>query len=140
MSEPWPEVCNSVVRRSDVYLTEILQNFPSPEEIQHVKSRKKLVLAGAARFNAKPKTGVLFLEENKLIYADPDEPRPLSLAMFLKSSTRLDKRLLGDFISKPENLDVLKAFLRLFDFKDVRIPADIRSPSLSTDSTTETHC
>lgn len=77
------------------------------------------MLTGAARFNTKPKTGIAFLEENRLIYNDPDESREHSLAMFLKSSTRLDKRLLGDFLSKPENADLLKAFMGLFDFKDV---------------------
>ena len=61
------------------------------------------------------------MEENKLIYTDPNEPRPLSLAKFIKSSARIDKRLLGDFISRPENIEVLKAFLGLFDFKGVGI-------------------
>lgn len=60
-----------------------------------------------------------FLEENKLIYADPNESRERSLANFLKSCTRLDKRLLGDYISRPESLEVLKAFMQLLDFKDV---------------------
>ncbi len=77
-------------------------------------------MTGAARFNAKPKTGLAFLEENKLIYSDPNEPRPLSLAKFLRNSARIDKRLLGDFISRPDNIEVLKEFLRLFDFKGVR--------------------
>ena len=77
------------------------------------------MLTGAARFNLKPKTGIAFLEENKLIYTDPNESRDHSLAVFLKSSTRLDKRLLGDFISKPENIELLKAFMELFDFKGV---------------------
>ena len=85
------------------------------------KSQKKRVLTGASRFNAKPKTGIAYLEENKLIYDDPNEPRPYSLAKFLKSSTRLDKRLLGDFISRQENIEVLKAFVGLFDFKNVRV-------------------
>jgi brefeldin A-resistance guanine nucleotide exchange factor 1 len=86
------------------------------------KSKKRLILAGAARFNSKPKTGLAFLEENSLIYHDLSDEitRPQSLARFLKSSTRLDKKLLGDFISKPENLDVLKAFVGLFDFREVR--------------------
>lgn len=86
------------------------------------KSRKKLVLAGAARFNSKPKSGIAFLEENRLIYSDlsPDVSRARSLAIFLKSCTRLDKRLLGDYISKPDNLELLKEFIGLFDFKDVR--------------------
>lgn len=87
------------------------------------KSTKNIVLAGAARFNAKPKTGLVFLEENGIIYRDlpPDVPRAKSLAMFLKSCTRLDKKLLGDFISKPDNIEVLKEFLRLFDFKGVSV-------------------
>ena len=86
------------------------------------KSRKKLVLTGAALFNSKPKAGLTFLEENQLIYADlsPEVTRAYSLAAFLKGCTRIDKRLLGDFISKPDNVDVLKAFIGLFDFKDVR--------------------
>lgn len=85
------------------------------------KSTKNIVLAGAARFNAKPKTGLVFLEENGVIYHDlpPEVSRDKSLAMFLKSCTRLDKRLLGDFISKPDTLPVLKEFIRLFDFKGV---------------------
>ena len=89
------------------------------------KSKKKLILTGTAKFNTKPKTGLAFLEENKLIYADPDEPKPLSLAKFLKSSARIDKRLLGDFLSKPENIEVLKAFLGLMDFKGVRIYSSV---------------
>ncbi|KAH9829176.1 uncharacterized protein C8Q71DRAFT_825150 [Rhodofomes roseus] len=107
-SEPWPS------------------HFVSPEDLQHTKSRKKLVLTGTARFNTKPKTGISFLEENKLIYTDPNEPRPLSLAKFLKNSARMDKRLLGDFLSRPDNIDVLKAFMGLFDFKDKSVADAMR--------------
>jgi Sec7-like guanine-nucleotide exchange factor len=90
----------------------------------HSKSQKQLVLTGAARFNARPKTGLAFLEENKLIYADlsPNVSKAHSLATFLKNCTRLDKRLLGDFISKPDNIEILKAFIGLFDFKNVGLP------------------
>lgn len=82
-------------------------------------------MTGAARFNNKPKVGLSFLEENQLIYSDLSEgtTRPQSLAKFLKGCTRLDKRLLGDFISRAENIDVLKAFMELFDFKNVSAPA-----------------
>ena len=79
------------------------------------------MVTGAARFNAKPKVGLSFLEENKLIYSgDENVDKPTSLAVFLKSCSRLDKKLLGDFISRPENVDVLRAFIGLFDFKNVR--------------------
>ena len=99
---------------------ECLQDYVSPDVLRQTKSQKKLVLTGVSRFNTKPKTGISFLEENKLIYTDPNEPRARSLAAFLKNSTRFDKRLLGDFISKPESIDILKAFVNLFDFKGVR--------------------
>ncbi|KAG8217297.1 hypothetical protein J3R82DRAFT_5392 [Butyriboletus roseoflavus] len=95
-------------------------DFESPEQLLQNKSRKKLVLTGAARFNSKPKLGLAFLEEYKLIYSDlsPEVSRTKSLAKFLKSSTRLDKRLLGDYLSRPENLELLKEFMNLFEFKD----------------------
>lgn len=67
--------------------------------------------------------GLSFLEENNLIYADLSETidKPKSLAIFLKNNNRLDKRQLGDFISRPENLDALKAFIQLFNFTDVSL-------------------
>lgn len=99
------------------------QHYPSSEVLLQEKSRKKLYLTGVSRFNTKPKLGLSFLEENKLIYADLSDTidKPKSLAIFLKNCNRLDKRLLGDFISRPENLDVLKAFIQLFDFTDVSL-------------------
>ncbi|KAG6333981.1 hypothetical protein ID866_5104 [Astraeus odoratus] len=108
-------------------------NFASipPEDLMQGKSRKKLVLTGAARFNSKPRLGITFLEENGLVYLDPSEPRSRSLAKFLKSCTRLDKRLLGDYISKPDNIELLKEFIGLFDFKDKPI-ADAMREMLAT--------
>lgn len=76
-------------------------------------------------FNNKPKSGLAFLEENRVIYNDPSEiSKPQSLAQFLKGCTRLNKRLLGEYISKPDNIEVLKAFIGLFDFKNVRFIID----------------
>ncbi|TFY68249.1 hypothetical protein EVG20_g3640 [Dentipellis fragilis] len=102
--------------------------YISSEGLMQSKSTKNLVLTGAARFNTKPKTGLAFLEENKLIFHDlsPEVSRAKSLATFLKSCTRLDKKLLGDFISRPENLDVLKCFMELFDFKGKPIAEAMR--------------
>lgn len=90
------------------------------------KSQKKLIIAAAARFNAKPKTGVAFLEENQLIYTDlpPDAPESAkahNLAVFLRGCARLDKRLLGDYLSREENLPLLRAFIGLNDFRNVRL-------------------
>ncbi|KAJ8699472.1 GDP/GTP exchange factor for ARF [Pleurotus ostreatus] len=104
------------------------KEYPEPSALMETKSRKQLVLTGAARFNAKPKTGLAFLEEHGLIYADlgPETTKAQSLARFLKGCGRIDKRLLGDFISKPDNVDVLHAFISLFDFKGKHIADAMR--------------
>lgn len=97
------------------------------------KSKKLLLLTGAARFNKHPKGGIAFLEEHDLIRASvsseasEDEKtaaRAQSIAYFLKNTPRLDKKLLGEFIAKPENIDILKAFIGFFDFDKVCAPLD----------------
>ncbi|KAG8899424.1 GDP/GTP exchange factor for ARF [Tulasnella sp. 408] len=91
---------------------------PQPEALVESKASKGLLLAGAAKFNTKPKVGLAYLEEHGLIYKpeDKDVPRARALAKFLKSTPRLDKKVLGDWISAPDQIDVLKEFIGLFDF------------------------
>lgn len=101
-----------------------MQTNPSPKGLGDRKGIKGLLIAGASKFNTKPKTGLAFLEENGLIYKteDKDVPRAKTLAIFLKNTPRLDKKVLGEWISAPDNVEVLKEFIRLFDFKGVRFP------------------
>ncbi|KAJ6618317.1 hypothetical protein B0H10DRAFT_1795581 [Mycena sp. CBHHK59/15] len=106
-------------------------DFPAPETLIQTKSQKKLIVTAAARFNVKPKTGVAFLEENQLIYADlppnaPESAKAHNLAVFLRGCARLDKRLLGDYMSREENLPLLTAFIGLIDFKDKSIADAMR--------------
>ncbi|PPQ64019.1 hypothetical protein CVT24_009393 [Panaeolus cyanescens] len=103
-------------------------HYPSPESLLQAKSKKQQILTGAARFNAKAKSGLAYLEENKLIYADLSDEitKPKSLALFLKGCTRIDKRLLGDFISKPDNIDLLREYIGLFDFKNKSVAEAMR--------------
>jgi brefeldin A-resistance guanine nucleotide exchange factor 1 len=92
------------------------------------KGQKAAILAGAARFNAKPKDGLAFLEAQGFIDASGKngETRAQSIAKFLKDCPRLDKKLLGDYISRPDNLEVLVAFINLFDFRDKSIAEALR--------------
>ena len=120
-TEPWPPVSASSSTIQSALIVSSPQEFPTPQSLLQTKSQKKLILTGAARFNSKPKTGLAFLEENSLIYTDlsPEISKAHSLATFLKGCTRIDKRFLGDYISKPENIEILKAFIGLLDFKNV---------------------
>lgn len=106
--EPWPS------------------SAPSPESLKGRKDRKGVLLIGAAMFNAKPKQGLAMLEKEGVITPDEgpgtdQEKRTRGIAKFLRSSTRLDKKELGDYISRPDQIELLKAFIGLFDFRGVRI-------------------
>ena len=93
--------------------------LPSSDDLRHQKDKKAKLIAGATAFNQKPKRGVAYLKDHNLIedYHTPtDKDATRALARFLKSSTRLDKKLLGEYISTPDNLELLKAFIGLFDF------------------------
>nr|ODN87173.1 Sec7 domain-containing protein [Cryptococcus depauperatus CBS 7841] len=95
---------------------------PKPEQLKKAKQRKAVIIQGAALFNIKPKNGIDFLEKKDIIVADPNDPgteeekHVLAIARFLRHCSRLDKRLLGEYISHPDQLPLLKAYIGLFDF------------------------
>jgi brefeldin A-resistance guanine nucleotide exchange factor 1 len=102
------------------------ESAPSPNTLKARKDRKGVLLIGAAMFNAKPKQGLAMLEKEGVITPDEgpgteEEKRTMGIAKFLRHSTRLDKKELGDFISRPDQIDLLKAFMGLFDFKGVSL-------------------
>ena len=102
-------------------LTPARQDGLSAAELTKRKVNKQILLEGAAAFNLKPKVGLQFLSDHGVIYADPAMPREESLARFFKTTPRLDKKLLGDFISRPDQLEVLRAFMHLMEFDGVRL-------------------
>jgi brefeldin A-resistance guanine nucleotide exchange factor 1 len=101
------------------------------------------VLTAAQKFNEKPKKGVAFMLENGLVdykvdeapetSSQPDQSNdpvpaekqelkktdPQSLARFLKTCPRLDKKVLGEYISHLDNPELLKEFIGLFNFRGV---------------------
>lgn len=89
------------------------------------KQKKQVLLRGAELFNTKPKLGLTFWQEQGVLYADcgvnaASEQKAASLARFLLDCPKLDKREIGDYISRPDQLELLNAFIRMFDFTDVR--------------------
>ncbi|ETS60981.1 hypothetical protein PaG_04912 [Moesziomyces aphidis] len=99
----------------------------SVEALAQQKAKKATILDGASRFNAKPKDGLAFLEREGLLdYGDASLSREERVARFLKECPRLDKKLVGDYIGRPDNVKVLEAFVRLFDFKDKPIAEALR--------------
>lgn len=97
-------VCNAKMGRQ-----KISKNIPSHEELMAVKRKKKLLTSGTEQFNTKSKKGIQFLQEHHLLSTPLD---PQEVVHFLRENPRLDKKMIGDFISNRSNLEVLDAFVK----------------------------
>lgn len=89
-------------------------------DLNEAKKRKRLLWLAIDKFNARPKHGMQFIEENKLIDNNED------LVQFLKDNLRVDKKILGEFLSKEENRGPREAFIRSLDFTNLRIDEALR--------------
>lgn len=98
--------------------------LPSAEELKANKTRKRTLAEGAELFNSNAKAGMKFLQEQGFI---PTPPDPVSVAKFLLTTPGVSKKLMGDYISKPSNVEILKAFIVQYDFRGKRIDEALRT-------------
>ncbi|PGH26999.1 hypothetical protein AJ80_01383 [Polytolypa hystricis UAMH7299] len=94
------------------------EGLPDPALLRSQRQRKKIIIQGVTKFNENPKAGIEILAARGIIQ-DPNDPK--QVAAFLKSTNRLSKQMLGEYISKKSNEALLEAFIDLLDFtgKDV---------------------
>ncbi|KAF7720322.1 Sec7 domain-containing protein [Penicillium ucsense] len=88
-------------------------DYPPLERLRTQRRTKKLIIKGANLFNEDPKAGIAYLESHGII---EDAKNPVLVARFLKGTGRLSKKVLGEFISKRNNEELLDAFVDLLDF------------------------
>jgi brefeldin A-resistance guanine nucleotide exchange factor 1 len=101
----------------------VTEGYPSAEALREQRARKKIIIQGATKFNEKPRVGIEYLASEGII-SNPLDPK--CVAEFVKGTTRVDKKVLGDFISKKENEPILNAFINLFDFTGLRLDEALR--------------
>ena len=78
------------------------------------RRRVKMIYKEAAGlFNNAPKEAFTFLKEQGLLSA---EPTPTEIAEFLRTAQGLDKKILGEYLVKPNNIDILRQFFSAFHF------------------------
>ncbi|KAL9030960.1 MAG: hypothetical protein Q9196_000981 [Gyalolechia fulgens] len=106
-----------------LYVEQRREGFPDPEKLRERRARKKIVIRGATKFNENPKSGIAYLASQGII-EDPDNAH--SVAQFLRETTRISKTVLGEFLSKKDNDQLLKAFMDLFDFSQERVDEALR--------------
>ncbi|XP_075169478.1 sec7 domain-containing protein garz [Haematobia irritans] len=95
------------------------------EYLKEVKNKKRLLSQGTELFNQRPDKGIQFLQENGILNSQLD---PMEVAMFLRENPGLDKKMIGEYISKKKNVDskILMNFVESFDFVGLRVDQALR--------------
>ncbi|KAF1964602.1 Sec7-domain-containing protein [Bimuria novae-zelandiae CBS 107.79] len=101
----------------------VTEGYPSAEALRERRSRKNIIIRGATKFNENPKGGIAFLASQGII-ENPDDPK--SIVRILQGTSRVDKKVLGEYISKRGNEAILQAFISEFDFTSLRVDEALR--------------
>ncbi|KAB0793293.1 hypothetical protein PPYR_12913 [Photinus pyralis] len=101
----------------------VSENVPNREQLIAVKNIKKWLPMGTDYFNHKPKKGIQFLQEHGILKPDLN---PHEIVTFLRENPGLEKKMIGEYISSRNNLQILEAFVKMFDFSDMRVDEALR--------------
>ncbi|XP_038127112.1 Golgi-specific brefeldin A-resistance guanine nucleotide exchange factor 1 isoform X3 [Cyprinodon tularosa] len=97
--------------------------LPDPQQLMEIRTKKKLLITGTEQFNQKPKKGIQFLQEKGLL-SDPLDTK--QVAQWLRENPRLDKKMIGEYISDRKNMELLDSFVNTFTFQGLRIDEALR--------------
>ncbi|XP_071402444.1 Golgi-specific brefeldin A-resistance guanine nucleotide exchange factor 1-like, partial [Centroberyx affinis] len=97
--------------------------LPDSQELMDIKTKKKLLITGTEQFNQKPKKGIQFLQEKGLLTSPMDNNQA---AQWLRENPRLDKKMIGEFVSDRKNMELLDSFVNTFTFQGLRIDEALR--------------
>uniref|UniRef100_A0A8C0BXZ1 Golgi-specific brefeldin A-resistance guanine nucleotide exchange factor 1 n=1 Tax=Buteo japonicus TaxID=224669 RepID=A0A8C0BXZ1_9AVES len=122
-----PETMNSTKETTEKSIPRKPTRFscilPSPQELMQIKKKKKLLITGTEQFNQKPKKGIQFLQEKNLLATPIDNNE---VARWLRENPRLDKKMIGEFVSDRKNIDLLESFVGTFSFQGLRLDEALR--------------
>lgn len=96
----------------------------SPHKLISNKNQKTSFVNCTEILNENPKEGIKALVERGFI-KDSKDLKELA-KFFSTKSVRLNKKVLGEFLAKPKNADLLREFINLFDFVDLRVDEALR--------------
>ena len=93
------------------------------DRLRTQRTLKKVIVRGATKFNENPKSGIAYLGSQGVI-KDPDDP--ISVVKLLRGTSRVSKKVLGEYLSKKNNEHLLEAFIDLLDFSEKRVDEALR--------------
>lgn len=102
-----------------------IEGILTPEQITVLKEKKRVLSQGTELFNNRAEKGIQYLQENGVLNPVLD---PREVAHFLRENSYLDKKQIGEYISKKKNVEskILEHFVKSFDFSNMRIDMALR--------------
>merc|ERR1711972_253394 len=89
------------------------------------KEEKALLENGISIFNKKPKKGIQFFIDSKIIQLGDNKDQ--AIAEFLIDESRLDPKSKGDYLGETSNLEVMYAYVDMFNWNGLDIVQALRS-------------
>jgi brefeldin A-resistance guanine nucleotide exchange factor 1 len=99
------------------------EGYQSAEALCEQRKLKSIIIKGASKFNDNPKSGIAFLASREVI---KDVNNPHEIAEFIRGTARINKKVLGEFISKNTNVAILDSFIATFDFTGMTVERALR--------------
>ena len=97
-------------------------NNDDPTQFEKVKQIKHIFEHGFRLFSQKPKKGIKYLQDKKVIEENMD-----SIANFLLSeSNRLDKNAIGEYLGELENKEIMYHYVDAMDYSEMMFVSALR--------------
>ncbi|ROT34831.1 Sec7 domain-containing protein [Sodiomyces alkalinus F11] len=125
-----PPLCLDALLRYIQFMAERLdqervpENYPDVVNLREQRRRKRIIIKGAEKFNDNAKEGLQYLQAQGII---EDIQNPVLVAKFLRGTSRVNKKKLGEYLSKKGSESVLEAYMDTFNFTDKRADEALRS-------------
>ncbi len=101
------------------------EKLPRVEELKLIRTKKRLMTQSVDLFNTSPSKSIQFLKDNK-IFSDDTQIFHQQLIKYLKETPLLDKKMIGEYLSKRSNIAILEQFVKSFNFASIRIDEALR--------------
>ncbi|XP_025992136.2 Golgi-specific brefeldin A-resistance guanine nucleotide exchange factor 1 [Solenopsis invicta] len=105
---------------------EASSTLPTREDLLATKTNKRWLVLGTEKFNENPREGIAKLTEHGLLSGTSGHSDPEKIAKLLRENPGLDKKAIGEYISKKENKIILNYFVHNFDLRNTRIDQALR--------------
>ena len=117
VSNHLPESVNSDLNSSIVHTENDVgkEEFDDPSQYEKVKQHKHILEDGIRLFNQKPKKGIHFFTERKII----QDTLESKVAFLHSENARLDKTSLGEFLGDAENKEMMHMYVDLMNFSNM---------------------